>query len=147
MPGLAQSVLNYGRGALGAARGYGRSAANVAVGAHLTGMARFGGTGMAAMYGAGAGAVYGGTLGRDPGQSFFGGALTGAMGGAMLGAGGYRYGRPAYTAGRAAGGLRAGLRSAGTTAYGMARVDAMGTARYIGNSITRARNRFRALGR
>lgn len=87
---------------------------------------------------AGAGAIYGGTLGRDPGQSWYGGAFTGALGGAAL-YGAARYGRAAYRGTR---GMGAGMgfkdsaaaigRGAGRAAYARARTDIRRMARSIG---------------
>lgn len=120
-------------------------------------------TGMAAATGAGIGGLYGATLGRDPGQSWYGGAFTGALGGAALGVGARgaaRYGgaglrnmNRGIDAGmlNAAPGYASGIGMMGRSfARGAARrmrQDAIGARRYIGRSLSNNQsiNRFSAL--
>lgn len=73
---------------MGKAWAYGLNAIGGAAHQWGRGVQKFGASGMRTGAGAVAGGLYGATLGRDQGQSWYGGAMTGAMGGAMLG----RYG-------------------------------------------------------
>lgn len=101
--------------------------------------------------GALAGGMYGATLGRDPGQSRLGGAMTGALGGAALA----RYGRAAYRGTRGAGrgmGLGSYVRAlgagAGKFAFAQMHSDARRSARFISSGLNKGKGMFfNALGR
>lgn len=109
-----------------------------------------------ALAGAGVGALYGGTLGRDPGQSAFGGAFSGALGGAAMGGFAGRYGSgmaSRFNRGIMMGGGRStsgaqrlglGLRGAGTSAFRQMRSDARMAARHIGPGLTKGYNKVRS---
>ena len=125
-------------------------------------------TGMGAANWAVVGGLYGATLGRDPGQSRFGGAFTGALAGAGIGAGLGRYGG-AMIHGAAGGrilgrtGYRQSLLSpgalqrsvlgswggafggAGRALWKNASFDAKQAYNHIGTGINKAYNSFKAL--
>lgn len=147
MPGLAQSVLNYGRGALAAA-------GSVAKKYHGMGMTTMGGTAMGSIYGSIAGGLYGATIGRDPGQSRLGGFITGAFDGGFIGAGIGRYGpralrasMKAVTYGRASPDLKRlsmGIGAAGRSIFYQVYQDAINSYQFIGNTANKAVNRVRS---
>ncbi len=108
---------------------------------------------------AGIGAVYGATVGRGDGQSWYGGAMTGALGGASLygagryGAAGVRAAAPRWNsvAGEIAAGAGYGRalgklgRYAGNGAWEAMRQDAAGSSRFISNTMTQTKGFIKGL--